>query len=939
MLEAHELMDPAAIFQQQAFLGPAPVPPQQTPPRVSRRPAPNRGRGDSSETDGSSHRVAHTLTACCRCRQRKTRCDPSLPRCLPCERSGSICEYYDTTKGKKIGRHYVIKLQDRVRQLEAEMRALTEEEGDFSHNRDELVRRGGLVRLSGGDESLRYLGPSSGIAMSRLLMEEAKVFTDSKHISELIPEVRARREKRKQSVVMTGTGTGTMGAAPRRKSTYPMFSEHAAPNLPSRQVVDRLVEVFCQRGQILWPVLHEKQLAKDLEDVYAGSDDPYKNYVVRMVIAISLHKLEAQYAGLADSYYLAAMQLFEEVIRPRDLKSLQCLILIGQYSLLTPARMAIYFVLGLATRICLATGLCFERTISAAHDQGLESALTLDLRRRLSWIIMSMEFGLSQAMGRPNGFGQTHDEIDVGFFSALPDENITEDGLLPGPESEAKLVAIHHFRMMMIDAEIRRELYEPHGTGPSDDSHPWFAHMEQKIEAWLEGSPQKLDWCKQWFTSRYYQLRIFLFRPSPQVTQPSPSAAEKCYDGAAYIIKVSKQQMEKGAVDVTWIFLLNLYMSLNILLWSVSYPNIREAHQREEVEELVDVTLDMLEQCTDRWPGTEPAANLYSVLSRACLQVYDSPPAARANADLSAFSTPAPFPDPNEPPSSTETTPVAAVASQRGNFSVPPQFGYVFQQQAGAVDPAFSFANTFSQQGPVGPLGPTFRSNSIFFNPPSTDGSGGRRFSHFAPDFAAESTGDDATPPATTTPNATAATPPSVVDVSSMPTPPDSVNLSAVSPAAPPASTPIMSQQQTPSSMNSTPMTLPASPQPMHSSPAFPPSSQPPPQQQQPLPSDWYNPPFTAPFSFPTSNPFFPPTSGAAGTQQVPYASPTPLGGPLVSPFGGGFDGMGMNVDMYARQGSLSQGQQTELMQTLESAGVGEIDALLSLGGQGNVWV
>ncbi len=128
-----------------------------------------------------------------------------------------------------------------MRQLEAEMRALTEEEGDFSHGRDELVRRGGLVRLSVGDDSQRYLGPSSGIAMSRLLMEEAKVFTDSKRISELIPEVRARREARMQSVVMTRP-------APRRKSTYPMFSEHPAVTLPSRPLVNRLIEVFCQRG-------------------------------------------------------------------------------------------------------------------------------------------------------------------------------------------------------------------------------------------------------------------------------------------------------------------------------------------------------------------------------------------------------------------------------------------------------------------------------------------------------------------------------------------------------------------------------------------------------------------------------------------------------------------------------------------------------------------
>lgn len=34
--------------------------------------------------------------------QRKTRCDPGLPRCGPCERTNSHCEYYDPTKGRKI---------------------------------------------------------------------------------------------------------------------------------------------------------------------------------------------------------------------------------------------------------------------------------------------------------------------------------------------------------------------------------------------------------------------------------------------------------------------------------------------------------------------------------------------------------------------------------------------------------------------------------------------------------------------------------------------------------------------------------------------------------------------------------------------------------------------------------------------------------------------
>lgn len=403
------------------------------------------------------------------------------------------------------------------------------------------------------------------------------------------------------------------------------------------------------------------------------------------------------------------------------------------------------------------------------------------------------------------------------------------------------------------------------------------------------------------FTLRYCELRILLFRPSPQVTQPSPRAAEVCYDAAAHIIGLSREQVEKGAIDVTWIFLMNLYMSINVLLWSVSYPNIRRARPREDVEELADVTLDILERCTDRWPGTQAAANLYSVLSRACLQVYDAPAGAP---DLSVFNTPAPFPDPNEP-SSAEATPVAPQTAQPADF---PQFGYVFNQPPGtAVDPSFSFASAPFPEPGAAPPGPTFRSNSIFFNPSSEGGGmgGGRRFSHFAPDFPAGA--DEATPPATTTPVDTA-TP-------SMPTPPESITLSAtVSPANPPAATPVLAQQ-TPAPLTSTPHTLPPSPAP-HRSPAFP-------QQQQPLPSAFYNPPFGA-FSFPAGNALYPPDAA-----QQPFAAPA---GGLASPFGGQFEGG------FPRQGSLSLEQGTELMQTLESDGMGEIDALLNLGQGDFMW-
>jgi hypothetical protein len=249
-------------------------------------------------------------------------------------------------------------------------------------------------------------------------------------------------------------------------------------------------------AQYLLPTLHEPSFAKDLHEVYDGSTDPYKNFVLRMVLAISMQKLDTQYAGLADSYYLAAYM--EAVIRPKDIKTLQCLVLVVQYSLLTPTRTAIYYVVGLATRLCQQLGLTEEKTITQGVSLGLVNPLQLDMRRRLYWIVVSMEFGLAHIMGRPNAFATGQGHVDVGFFETVDDENITAGGILAGLPSEKKLVAIHVFRMRLLQAEIRRVLYQKKRPEPKSEEHPWFSQMEQKLKDWVDASPETPSWSKDW---------------------------------------------------------------------------------------------------------------------------------------------------------------------------------------------------------------------------------------------------------------------------------------------------------------------------------------------------------------------------------------------------------------------------------------------------------
>lgn len=244
------------------------------------------------------------------------------------------------------------------------------------------------------------------------------------------------------------------------------------------------------------------------------------------------------------------------------------------------------------------------------------------------------------------------------------------------------------------------------------------------------------------FTGRYHTMVIMLNRPSPQIPKPTPLAASKCFDSAAYIINLSSQQMKKGAVDITWVFILGLYMAVNTLLWTVSYDEIRERHPKEEMEELVNNSLDIIDHATERWPGTAAASQLYAVFAKACLQSYDSkeqpvPVFPHVYPTQSgAFDSPLPgLTDANSPPDNRDHS-MSGTSNPHHQFPPNPvQFGYVFgppveepvMHKAGPPPPQAALSYPSRDQ-------PKFRQSSIFYGP-STSGLSDRRPSYFPPDY------------------------------------------------------------------------------------------------------------------------------------------------------------------------------------------------------------
>lgn len=557
-----------------------------------------------------------------------------------------------------------------MRELEQELQRT---EIDDPADDPDAMMRAATVRMHEAKES-KFLGPSSGIAITRLVMQLAKQFTDSRSIKEIVPEHRARQIKELYHQEQ---------AKPTSK-VYPLISDVPALELPNRPLTDLLVQLYKLKVQPMYPALHEPTLEQDIETVYqiGPKASSYQQFVCRMVIAISLQKMDTQYAGLADSYYLAALQHLQAVVKPMDLKTLQCFALMAEYSLLTPTRTAIYYVMGIAVRLVQALGYNEEKTITRKGADGIADVLEIDMRRRLFYCILVMDFGLAHSLGRPAMLSTNWDHIDVGWFETCDDKHITRDGIDPAAQRPTlkKWVAIHFFKMRMLQLEIRRKLYLNKRPEPRSDSDKWFIDMEAKLIAWRDAAPSGgegfgLD--KVWFIARFNTMVVFLFRPSPQVPRPSLQAALKCYEACEYNIHVQREQISRRNVDLTWVFTQAIFLTINTTLWTLSYDEVRRKYNREAVEGSLEVAMDSIKLAAERWPGVASAIQLYNNLIEAIMKIHEKD----GDVPIAAASPSAAHSD-NLTRSRT-TSPATAASSSIATPPDRPPFGYLQQQYMG----------------------------------------------------------------------------------------------------------------------------------------------------------------------------------------------------------------------------------------------------------------
>jgi hypothetical protein len=192
-----------------------------------------------------------------------------------------------------------------------------------------------------------------------------------------------------------------------------------------------------------------------------------------------------------------------------------------------------------------------------------------------------------------------------------------------------------------------------------------------------------------------------MFRPTPQIPRPSLSAAQRCYESVISNIYMHRAQAKARNVEMTWIWTQAVFMTINTVLWTLSYYEIRAVHSREEVMGHLDAAIDCIKQAKERWPGVASAIELYENLIKACMKIYDkdgdipiaagSPAESGPEAGRSRTTSPAFMPFPMDSASKpTQRSPSPAVDQK-------PPFGFISQQSyAGRQDSIAAFSQVSS---------------------------------------------------------------------------------------------------------------------------------------------------------------------------------------------------------------------------------------------------
>lgn len=635
----------------------------------------------------SQSRIAQ---ACDRCRSKKIRCDGIRPTCSQCANVGFECRTSDKLSRRAFPRGYTESLEERVRQLEAEVRELK----DLLDEKDEKIDM--LSKIHGdrrGPPSVSAPSPSTPdarldsqpgskedsfrVQASPLLLGVEN--SDSYYMGS--SSGRAFIESFKRKIQESGKPSTDFnpeaflhiqGCAPLSTDTGDV-----SLRIPPRLFSDRCVNVYFQEWAPLFPVLHKPTFLHIYEEFIADPEKVKSNhklaqlFLVFNIAGLSSDAPDLPQLAVCEQQWKKAL---DAVLMENTMNTLQCLTLALLYCTMRSDYKRLQHYKG------IAIGLSHRLGLHQSQKRFSFGALTIETRKKVFWTLYTLDCFSAAILGLPKLMKE--DDIQAEYPADLDDEYVTEKGFQPTLPGEYTRLssALALFRATRVLAKVLEKNY------PAATSHELslqqMSSLETELDAWYDTLPShlKLNFVQDkpstdvtgsrspLLALAYYYIRTLIYRPAVG-SSLGPKAAPALISistSSKHIIQIIQLLEERG---MTFSFCLNKTDILVVCGLTLLYQAMdlhKDSKLMRDDERLVNGVVQLLGKA--KAPGTLDFQRVASMLVTLD-ESFDFPSTASGSREASM---PAPS-NRGSPPASKKKSPLpygqlAGAAASEGDL-------------------------------------------------------------------------------------------------------------------------------------------------------------------------------------------------------------------------------------------------------------------------------
>ncbi|KAF5615489.1 transcriptional activator acu-15 [Fusarium sp. NRRL 52700] len=617
----------------------------------------------------SQSRIAQ---ACDRCRSKKIRCDGIRPTCSQCANVGFECRTSDKLSRRAFPRGYTESLEERVRQLESEVRELK----DLLDEKDEKID---MLSKIHGNRSSPSMPVSSPVAPeSRMEALASKEDTFRVQAAPLLLGVensdsyfmgassgRTFIESFKRKIQETGKPSTDFNpeAFLHIQGCNPLGprSPEQSFRLPPRLFSDRCVNVYFQEWAPLFPILHKPTFLHVYEEFVADPEKIKGNHkLAQLYLVFSIAGLSSENPDLTQ---LAACEQqwqtsLDAILMEDTMNTLQCLSLALLYCTMRADYKRLQHYKG------IAVGLSHRLGLHQSQKRFSFGALTIETRKKVFWAIYTLDCFSAATLGLPKLLKD--DDIQTEYPCDTDDEYVTEKGFQPTLPGEYTRLssALALFRATRILAKVLEKNYP--ASSSYEISLQQMAALESELDAWYDQLPThlRLNFAQDkpstdvtgsrspLLALAYYYIRTLIYRPAVGSSLGSKAASALMSIGASskHIVQIVQLLEERG---MTFSFCLNKTDLLVVCGMALLYHSIdlkQDSKLMRDDERLVNSVIHILDK-------TEGSGSLDFKRVASTLVKVDESAVSPMHTSLEVSMPPAPVFNRGSPPTGIVTKP------------------------------------------------------------------------------------------------------------------------------------------------------------------------------------------------------------------------------------------------------------------------------------------